>query len=161
VAVAGVGLTFGLWWSYFILPSAEVLGRYRRRAVVWGYSHLAVFGSVAAIGAGLRVAAYVVNGDSTLGVSGAVVSIAIPVMVFMTALFLLYTYLLPGRDLFNMGLFAGTVAALGVAVLVSAAGAPLGASLVLLTLSPFVVVLGYEFRGHRHTATALTRALGQ
>ena len=27
VAVAGIGLTFGLWWTYFILPSAEVLER--------------------------------------------------------------------------------------------------------------------------------------
>jgi hypothetical protein len=34
------------------------------------------------------------------------------------------------------------------------------ASFVLLTLSPFVVVLGYELHGHRHTSAALTRALG-
>jgi low temperature requirement protein LtrA len=57
VAVAGTGLTFGLWWIYFTVPSAEVLQIHRERAFPWGYGHMLIFGSIAATGAGLHVAA--------------------------------------------------------------------------------------------------------
>ncbi|HEX6628952.1 MAG TPA: low temperature requirement protein A, partial [Gemmatimonadaceae bacterium] len=33
---AGVGLTFGMWWIYYMIPAAEVLERHRERAFVWG-----------------------------------------------------------------------------------------------------------------------------
>ena len=48
VAVAGTGLTFGLWWMYFTVPSADVLKVHRERAVPWGYVHILIFGSIAA-----------------------------------------------------------------------------------------------------------------
>jgi low temperature requirement protein LtrA len=57
VAIAGTGLTFGLWWIYFTVPSAEVLQIHRERAFPWGYGHMLIFGSIAATGAGLHVAA--------------------------------------------------------------------------------------------------------
>ena len=55
VAVAGTGLTFGLWWMYFTVPSAEVLHTHRERGFPWGYGHLLIFGSIAATGAGLHL----------------------------------------------------------------------------------------------------------
>jgi len=72
-------------------------------------------------------------------------------------LFLLYTYLMHEGDPFHLALFAGTVAMLVAAVLVAAAGGPIGVSLVLITLSPAVVVVGYELVGHRHQAASLAR----
>ena len=57
IVIAGTGLTVGLWWTYFILPSAPVLARHRERKWAWGYGHIVVFGSLAAVGAGLHVAA--------------------------------------------------------------------------------------------------------
>ena len=59
VAIAGTRLTFGMWWMYFIIPSAEVLHVHvhRERAFPWGYGHILIFGSIAANGAGLHVAA--------------------------------------------------------------------------------------------------------
>ena len=36
LAVAGSGLTFGLWWMYFLVPWGEVLERHRERSMVWG-----------------------------------------------------------------------------------------------------------------------------
>lgn len=159
IVVAGVGLTFGLWWSYFIVPSGEVLARYRHRAVLWGYGHILLFASIAATGAGLHVAAYVIQGEATIGTTGAVLSIAVPVLVFSIVLFLLYTYLMHEGDSFHIGLFLGTVAMLAAAVWLAAAGAPLGVSLVLVTLSPAVVVVGYELLGHRHQSAALARIL--
>nr|WP_280137723.1 low temperature requirement protein A [Ensifer sp. Root278] len=36
VCLAGTGLTFGMWWIYFLLPSAEVLHHHRlKRSFVW------------------------------------------------------------------------------------------------------------------------------
>jgi low temperature requirement protein LtrA len=52
LAVAGIGLTFGLWWMYFVVPWGEVLERHRQRSIVWGVGHILLFGSIAATGAG-------------------------------------------------------------------------------------------------------------
>ena len=57
VAFAGVGLTFAAWWTYFAIPWADVLRLHRERAFVFGYGHIVIFASLAAIGAGLHVAA--------------------------------------------------------------------------------------------------------
>jgi low temperature requirement protein LtrA len=157
VVVAGVGLTFGLWWTYFIIPSAAILRRHRRRAVVWGYSHIVLYASIAATGAGLHVVAYLVEGKAVIGEAGAILSVAIPVLVFSIVLFLLYTYLVHEGDPLHIGLFAGTVGMLAAAVIVAAAGGPIGVSLVLVTLSPGVVVVGYELVGFRHQEAALAR----
>lgn len=160
VAVAGVGLTFGLWWTYFIIPSSVILRRHRRRAVVWGYSHVLLFASIAATGAGLHVVAYLIEGQAEIGVTGAIVSVAAPVLLFSVVLFLLYTYLVQEGDPFHIGLFAGTVVTLVAAVWLAAAGGSLGLSLVLVTLSPAVVVVGYETVGYRHQADVLARQVG-
>ena len=45
------------------------------------------------------------------------------------------------------------------AVALAAAGASLGVCLVIVTLSPAVVVVGFETVGHRHQAASLERAL--
>src|SRR5258707_8028023 len=34
--IAGMGLIFGMWWVYFLVPSGEILQRHRDRAPVWG-----------------------------------------------------------------------------------------------------------------------------
>ena len=55
--LGGVGLTFGMWWVYFLLPAGEVLEHRRDRSFVWGYGHFFVYASIAAVGAGLHVVA--------------------------------------------------------------------------------------------------------
>jgi len=159
VVVAGVGLTFGLWWSYFIVPSGVILARYRRRSVVWSYSHILLFAAIAATGAGLHVVAYVVEGVATIDETGAVLAVAVPVLVFSAVLFGLYTYLIHEGDPFHIVLFIGTVVMLVLGVVLVSAGWPMGVGLVLVTLSPAVVVVGYELLGHRHQAAALARVL--
>jgi low temperature requirement protein LtrA len=52
LALAGVGLTFGCWWVYFSVPWAEPLVRHRERGFPFGYGHLVIFGSLAAMGPG-------------------------------------------------------------------------------------------------------------
>jgi low temperature requirement protein LtrA len=58
VAVAGTGLTFGMWWVYFVVPTSELLHVHRERPFAYGYLQIVVFGSIVATGAGLHAAAY-------------------------------------------------------------------------------------------------------
>jgi hypothetical protein len=36
VGVAGTGLTFGMWWTYFLIPSAGILQAHRERSLRGG-----------------------------------------------------------------------------------------------------------------------------
>jgi hypothetical protein len=112
-----------------------------------------------AIGAGIHVAAYVVDGTAHVGTLGAVLSVAIPVLVFFIALLAIYAYMVRAVDAFHFALVAGVVVLLAAAVTVAASGGSLGICLILVTLSPIVVVVGYETIGHRHEAAVLERAL--
>jgi low temperature requirement protein LtrA len=157
LAVAGVGLTFGCWWVYFAIPWAEPLARHRARAFPFGYGHLAIFGSLAAMGAGLHVAAFELDGEAEIGVTGIVVSVAIPVAIFVGMIYLLYSVLLREHDPFHIGLLAATAALLAASVVLAAAGAEMTVCLLVLMLAPIVTVVGYETFGHRHMADALER----
>ena len=61
------GLTFGAWWMYFGVPWAEPLVRHRERGFWFGYGHLVIFASLAAMGAGLHVAAIRLDGEAKIG----------------------------------------------------------------------------------------------
>ena len=91
VAFAGTTLAFTMWWSYFIMPSAPVLARYRGRAWTWGYGHLLIFGSIAAIGAGLHVAAYAIAGETQLNAAAVALTVAVPVGILSTSIFVIYS----------------------------------------------------------------------
>ncbi|WP_400993678.1 low temperature requirement protein A [Agromyces sp. GXQ0307] len=159
VTVGGTMLAFGLWWVYFTMPSAAVLARHRERGFRWGYGHLVIFGSLAATGAGLHVAAYVIEGTAHIDDTVALLTVVIPVAVFSTALFAIYTALLQEFDPFHILLFMGGLLPLVGAVMAVAAGASIGTGIVITSLSPIVVIVGYETIGHRHQAAALSRAL--
>lgn len=159
VVVAGIGLAFGLWWVYFVVPSGDILARHRRRAWAWNYLHIPFFASVAAIGAGLHVAAYVVEGEAVIGVADAVLAVAAPVAVATVLYFVIYAVLVRAFDPFHLVLFVLSIALLAIAVALAAAGASFALCLVLVMLSPVVVVVGYETIGHRHMAAVLERVL--
>jgi low temperature requirement protein LtrA len=152
VIVAGVGLTFGLWWTYFIIDMGTVLARFRSRWWGFSYGHMLIFMSVAATGAGLHVAGYVIEGHSELGTLGAVISAAIPVLVFSGVVFGLYVFLTRFIDPFHFLLIVGAIVVTGFAVGLAMLGASIGWSLIVLMLAPAVVVVGYETVGWRHAA---------
>ena len=58
LGLAGTAMTFGVWWTYFVVPCGDLLHAYRSRVFGWGYGHIPLFGAVVAIGAGLHAAAY-------------------------------------------------------------------------------------------------------
>jgi low temperature requirement protein LtrA len=157
VAFAGVGLIFATWWTYFAIPWAEVLHLHRERSFTWGYGHIVVFGSLAAIGAGLHVAAFHLEHETTLGPIGTVLSTAIPVTVYLAALYAIYAAFTRHLDPFHLSLLAGTAGVIALSIVLAAIGAGVGACLLVLMFAPVVTVLGYETLGHRHVEDALAR----
>jgi low temperature requirement protein LtrA len=150
IALAGVSLAVGLWWCYFTIPFAHALNASNARSMVFGLGHVVLYASIAATGAGLHAAAYFVEHHSELDAGQTVLTMVIPVAVFVLALFTIFHLLFPGRDPLHTWLLAGTLVFLLGAWLLAASGAPLSAALVVLMLAPWVTVLGYELRGYRH-----------
>ena len=159
IVVAGTGLTFGLWWIYFTFPAAEILHRHRERALGWGYLHIPLFASITAVGAGLQVAALVIEGRSKIGSVGAVTIVAGAVLLFVLTLFVIYTYLTRSLDGFHGVLLVVVLVLLALAVALASIGVSMGVCLAVVTLGPIAVVVGYETVGYRHDEAVLARVL--
>ena len=155
VALAGTGLTFGMWWMYFVLPSGEVLYRHRERSFGWGYGHVLLFAAIAGTGAGLHVAAYYIEHVAHIGAVATVLTVAVPVAVYILMVYVLYSVLTRSIDRFHWLLLAGTAVFVVVPVLMAAVGVSMAVCLVVLMLAPAVSVVGFETVGHRHTAGLL------
>ena len=156
LAVAGVGLAFGCWWVYFALPWGEPLARLRQRMFLFGYGHLLIFAPLAAMGAGLHVAAFGLEGEAEISETAIVLSVTIPVAIYVLAIYGLYSLALREHDPFHLGLLAGSAALLVLTVVLAAAGVSVAICLLVLTLVPAVTIVGYETVGHRHVARALS-----
>jgi len=159
VAVAGTGLTFGMWWVYFIVPQSQLLAARRELSFRFGYLHLVVFGAIVGTGAGLHAAAYYVEHHSKLDAVGTVLSVAIPVAVYIVAVYLLYASLVRARDVFHLLLVGLTTAVLVVAVILVGRGMSMANALLIVMLAPAVTVVGYELLGYRHAEEAITARL--
>jgi low temperature requirement protein LtrA len=68
--VAGGGLlcAFAFWWLYFGRPNLRA-PEATRRVFLWGYTHLVVWASIAAFGAGLAVIAEAIEGHGEASVA--------------------------------------------------------------------------------------------
>jgi low temperature requirement protein LtrA len=157
LAVAGVGLAFGCWWTYFAVPWAEVLVQHRQRGWPFGYGHLFLFAPLAAMGAGLHVAALMLEDKAEIGPTGVVLSVAIPFSIYVAVFYALYALLMRTADPFHFGLVAGTAALVVLSIVLAAAGVAVPVCLIVLALAPVVNIVGYETVGHRHIAAALER----
>jgi low temperature requirement protein LtrA len=91
VAVVSGGLltVFGMWWLYFAKPASRLLGS-NRRAFVWGYGHLLVFASAAAVGSGIAVAVDHATGHSGLPAWQAGASFTVPVALYLLSVWFLH-----------------------------------------------------------------------
>lgn len=159
VAVAGTGITFGLWWVYFLAPAGEVLHRFRNRGFLWGYGHIVLFAAIAAVGAGLHVAAYVLEDEATIGPVGALLATAVPVGVFLIAATALDSALMRTLDAMRLALLTGALIILALAVAAAAAGLSIGFCLMIVMCAPVVMIVGDEAGGHRRRSIRLERAL--
>ena len=155
VGFAGVALTFGMWWIYFVMPCGAILERRRNRSFGWGYGHIPLFAAVVAAGAGLHVAAYLVEDKTELGVLDTLLTTAIPLGIYVLAIFVLYAYLSRTMDPFHFLLIGASALVLGASVAMAAAGVSIEWCLLVLSLVPWVTVIGYETVGHRHNAQVI------
>jgi hypothetical protein len=157
LGLAGTALTFGMWWIYFILPMGGLLERHRERSFGWGYGHIPLFGALAAVGAGVHAAAYYLEHHSVLGITGTVLTVAVPVGLYVVLVYGLYYQLTRVFDPFHLLLLAGTAVVAVASVVMAAAGVPMVWCLAALALTPWVTVVGYETVGYRHGEDSLDR----
>lgn len=157
VAVAGAGLTFGMWWTYFALPQADILHARRERSFGFGYLHLVVFASIVATGAGLHVAAYYIEHHSELSSVATVATVVIPVGIYILTVHVLYSLMARTVARLHVLLLVLTAVLLGTALLLAANGLSMANCLLVVTLAPVVSVVGYELFGHRHAAEVIAR----
>ena len=159
IVVTGTGLTFSLWWIYFMVPSGRVLEHHRSRGLTWGYLHIPLYISITGVGAGLHVAADVIDKQAEVGSIAAVAIVAVAVLLFIVVVLVLYAYLLHAVDLFHLLLLAVVLVLLGMAIVLAVAGVSMGVCLVIVTLAPIAIVVGYETIGYRHEERELARLI--
>ena len=152
ICAAGVSLCFAMWWLYFIIPSAEVLHHKRHRAYGWAYIHIPIFASIAAVGCGLHVGGLFLQGKAHISLLATVLTVAVPVALFIAMIYWLHYWLLPKYDVLHGLLLTLSVLVLAVAVAMAWAGFSLAACFGMLALAPAVSVIGYEVAGYRHVA---------
>lgn len=139
IAGGGVLIVFSAWWIYFAVPAQRRLSG-NRQAIPWGYGHFVIFGSAAAIGAGLEVAVEQATGEAHISTLAAAAAVTVPAAVFLLTVWLLHArhfksgtaqqLVLPGAAVaIAAATFAGTWAVL-VAGLVAAAAVAVGVTLV-------------------------------
>ena len=120
-----------MWWIYFLKDAGDGLERNRQLGFWWGYGHYAVFASLAALGAGLEVAAEAVAHHVEASETVVVLAMAVPVAVYLLVVWGLHAPMgaTPAHGLARMA--PAVVACFAVVALV-AAGLPLGWAVVLL-----------------------------
>jgi low temperature requirement protein LtrA len=151
VATSGLVLLFALWWSYFDRPAAEGLRASPRSAFGWGYWHLLVFASLAAVGTGLQVVAETVDHHGSLSERAAALTLAVPVALFLVVLGVLHSWIYRYRGERAVARFAAT-ALLMVLAAVATPPLPLAVTVALIGLLAAGLVAVDVVRPPRHRA---------
>ncbi|MFJ3975236.1 low temperature requirement protein A [Streptomyces sp. NPDC090021] len=90
IAAGGLLIVFAAWWIYFAVPMHQHLNS-NREAIPWGYGHLLVFASGAAIGAGIEVAVEHAAGKAHISQVAANASVMVPAAGFLFMVWLLHS----------------------------------------------------------------------
>jgi low temperature requirement protein LtrA len=168
IAASGLVLAAALWWAYFLIPSRIILERWPGRTFAWRYAHLPIFGALAAVGAGLRVATAGVE-EKNLSALQIALALAVPVALLIALIFATWSVLVRSYDLTHVPLLLLSLIPLAAAVAYTArngAGEPIDpadpkslttlvVAIALVALSAIVEVVGHEMVGFRHTVRAL------
>jgi low temperature requirement protein LtrA len=89
VAVAGLVIVFCMWWLYFDQPGHRRLAQFRH-GFVWGQGHYVIFGSAAAVGAGLELVIDYDTHASHLGAAGTALALTVPIALYLLSVWLLH-----------------------------------------------------------------------
>lgn len=155
LTTAGTALTFGMWWSYFVVPTGEILHARRERSFGFGYGAMGLFGAIVAVGAGLHVAAYYLDHHAKIGPTATLLTVVVPLALFIAVFYAGYSLITRSVHGFHLLLLAITAVVLVVPVLMSRADVDLTWCLLVLSLAPWVTVVGYETFGYRHNLEVL------
>ncbi|MFH8346145.1 low temperature requirement protein A [Streptomyces sp. NPDC018045] len=90
IAAGGLLLIFAAYWIYFAVPIHLHLAS-NRQAFLWGYGHYLVFGSAAAIGAGIEVAVEESVGAAHVSQFAAAACLTVPGALFMFTVWLIHS----------------------------------------------------------------------
>lgn len=150
VGLAGVGLTFGIWWSYFLFPSGDLLHHHRARSPIWGNGHIPLLIAVVAVGGGLHLAAYSLGGEAALSPAGTILAVAVPVAAYIVLVYVLFGALTWALRPMHWWMLAGSMALTVTAVGFVAAGGAMPVGLIVVAAVPWVTVVGQEIEAFRH-----------
>jgi len=139
VGGGGLCLLFALWWMYFLKEAGDGLARRRELGFVWGYGHYAIFGSLAALGAGLEVTVDAVSHHVEASDQLVAMAVVVPVALYLATVWLLHAPLGEGYRASVVPMSLAIVATLAVAGLVPL-GLPLPWVVVLVAVPPAVLV---------------------
>ncbi len=142
IAVGGLLLLFAMWWKYFARSAADLLTS-SRIAFEWGYGHLVVYASAAAVGAGIVVAVDQATGHSAISEQAAGAAVTVPAAIYLVAVWLLHLRRRGDGD------SRGVVLGVGVLAVLASTFAPqpvLTAGLVAAAMVAVVVVLDLRSR---------------
>ena len=139
VALGGLLLVFGAWWAYFKHEShlAQLRGS-GLSAFVWGYGHYVVFASVAALGAGLQVAADETHETIALGPTAAAMTVAIPISIYLVAVAAIHQRETTAAT--RIGIGAAGLVLIGIALATPALGLSLAIPLMGVVVAALIVV---------------------
>ncbi|PJN34674.1 hypothetical protein CG747_39105 [Streptomyces sp. CB02959] len=90
IAAGGLLLVFAAYWIYFAVPIHLHL-RTSRQAFLWGYGHYLVFGSAAAIGAGIEIAVEESAGRAHLSAYAAAACATVPAALYLFTVWLIHS----------------------------------------------------------------------
>ncbi|MFI2237044.1 low temperature requirement protein A [Streptomyces chrestomyceticus] len=90
IAAGGLLLIFAAYWIYFAVPIHLHLSS-NRQAFLWGYGHYLIFGSAAAIGAGIEVAVEESVGKAHISQFAASACVTVPGALFMFTVWLIHS----------------------------------------------------------------------
>lgn len=146
VAVAGLLLVFGLWWSYFKHSVTRKIRQSLIMTFVWAFGHYFIFASVAAVGAGLQVVLATLSHEPHITDRFAAFTVAVPVAVFLIVLGLLNARLSEGP--FSLGSIL-LAAILVLATPATTLFAPLPVSIVIMMILVALLVAYHLALAHR------------
>jgi len=146
IALSGLVVLFVLWWLYFAEPAGDGLERRRNLSFVWGYGHYLIFGSLAAVGAGLEVAVESAGHHTEVSDQVVALAVAIPVAIFLVMLWAVHAPLVDRVVINPVALAAAAAAVLLVPLSAPAIGIAGALVAVVLVL---VVLLGVTLSAQR------------
>ena len=110
---------------------------------------------IVATGAGLHVAAYFIEHKALTGPVATVLTVALPVALYIGLNYAVYCYLVRRYYRFDLWLLSAAAAILVASVFAAQQGIGVAKCLMILVFVPAIIVVGHEGRGFRYQAAAL------